>query len=233
LSPTLSTPRPTLMPNAAKNRSRRSNDTLPKRRGTGRTVRGRHARQRLLSAAQRVFERDGFLHARIADICAEAGMAQPSFYTYFVSKEQIFDEVVSTVELDMLAMPGRGEASDPIGRIRDANRHYLTFYRDHARILAVIDQRATFDEETKTARAERHERFARAIERRIRRHQRDGLVSRHIDPYFAAKALGGMVTAMASHLFLDNTCEDLNHAIEQLTLLWTNALGVTTQSPGI
>ena len=44
-------------------------------------------------------------------------------------------------------------------------------------------------------------------------------------------ALGGMVTAMASPLFIDNTCEDLDHAIEPLTLLWTNALGITPQSP--
>lgn len=225
-----STQRRAAIPNAAKPRPGVADDPGRTRRGTGRTSRGRDTRQRLVAAARSVFERDGFLHARIADICTEAGVAQPSFYTYFVSKEEIFDEVVSSVDLDMLTMPGRGAARDPVDRIRDANRHYLEFYRDHAGLLAVIDQMATFDVRVRDARRERHDRFARAIEGRIRSHQREGLVDRRIDPYFAANALGGMVTAMATHLFVHGTSDDIGHAVEQLTLLWTNAIGVRAPS---
>jgi AcrR family transcriptional regulator len=229
MTPSVPAQRRTAMPNAAKRRPAELRDTPGrKRRGTGRTSRGRDTRQRLVAAAKQVFERDGFLHARIADICAQAGVAQPSFYTYFLSKEEIFEEVVGTVELNMLTMPRRGATSDPILRIRDANRHYLEFYRDNARILAVIDQMATFDDHVKSSRAERHERFARAIERRIRNHQRDGLADPRIDAYFAANALGGMVTAMATHLFIHGTCDDIDHAVDQLTLLWTKAIGIPT-----
>ena len=91
------------MPNA----SRRNHDgaqsvPVEKRRGTGRTVRGRQSRQQLIDAARIVFERDGFLRARIADICDEAGMSHGSFYTYFVSKEEIFQELVDSIEIDLL-----------------------------------------------------------------------------------------------------------------------------------
>ena len=173
-----------------------------------------------------VFERDGFLHARIADMCSEAGIAQSSFYTYFLSKEEIFDEVVGTVELDMLTMPGGDESRSPSERIRDANRHYLEFFRDNAGILAVIDQMATFDVRINAARSERHDRFARAIERRIREYQDLDLADPRVDAYFAANALGGMVTAIATHMFIRRAGHDLELAVEQLTLLWTNAIGL-------
>jgi AcrR family transcriptional regulator len=229
MTPPAPSQRRTAIPNAAKRRPAELHHTADrKRRGTGRTSRGRDTRERLVTAAQQVFERDGFLHARIADICAHAGVAQPSFYTYFLSKEEIFEEVVSTIELDMLTMPSRGATTDPIQRIREANRHYLEFYRDNARILAVIDQMATFDDHIKTTRADRHERFARAIEQRIRSHQRAGLSDPRIDAYFAANALGGMVTAMATHLFIHGAPGDIDHAVDQLTLLWTNAIGIPT-----
>jgi AcrR family transcriptional regulator len=52
-----------------------------KRRGTGRTSRGRQTRDQLLDAARVVFERDGFLQARVAGICDEAGVSHGSFYT--------------------------------------------------------------------------------------------------------------------------------------------------------
>jgi AcrR family transcriptional regulator len=234
------------LPNAAQHRAAAS---ATGRRGTGRTSRGRDTRQRLVGAARTVFERDGFLHARIADICTEAGIAQPSFYTYFVSKEEIFDEVVSSVDLDMLSMPGRGSSMESTARVRAANRHYLDFYRNNAGILAVIDQVATFDDRVHATRADRHERFARTLERSIRGLQDEGLADRRLDPYFAGKALGGMVTAMASHLFVhpaqkrsedsspewrpDSPIGDaaLDDAVEQLTLLWVNALGVAVSDP--
>ena len=47
-----------------------------------------------MRAAQKVFERDGFLDARITDITATARTATGSFYTYFNGKEEIFLAVV-------------------------------------------------------------------------------------------------------------------------------------------
>ena len=43
------------------------------------SARGARTRQTLVEAARRVFERDGFLDARITDITAEAGVAAGTF----------------------------------------------------------------------------------------------------------------------------------------------------------
>ena len=59
-------------------------DTVP---GGPRSRKGERTRARLIDAAREVFERDGFLTARIADIASTAGLSQGSFYHYFESKE--------------------------------------------------------------------------------------------------------------------------------------------------
>ena len=64
------------------------------RAAPARTPRGLARRSRLVRAAQTIFERDGFLEARITDITAEASTATGSFSTYFTSKEEIFLAVV-------------------------------------------------------------------------------------------------------------------------------------------
>jgi AcrR family transcriptional regulator len=220
------TARTTAVPNAA--RGRRGEEGADKRRGTGRTSRGRQSRRQLLDAARVVFERDGFLHARIADICDEAGLSHGSFYTYFTSKEEIFTEVVDSVELDLLTLDRAPADADPLERIRVANEHYLLAYRANAKIMRVIHQVSTFDAEVRETRLQRQDAFARAIERRIRQLQEGGLADPAVDPAYAAQALGGMVAHFAEYLFnTDNTFGfDLATATDQLTRIWTNALGM-------
>src|SRR4051794_2983245 len=59
------------------------------------TPRGRRTRSALVSAARAVFERDGFVGARVTDIAAHAGVAHGTFYTYFDSKEAVFRDVIA------------------------------------------------------------------------------------------------------------------------------------------
>ena len=215
------------MPNASRRRSDESTKgTETPRRGTGRTERGRLSRQQLIRAARVVFERDGFLHARIADICDEAKMSHGSFYTYFVSKEEVFQEVVDTVEIDLLRIEPVPEETDPIERIRAANRHYLETYLANAKILQVIQQVATFDPEVRQTRIQRQDAFGHAVERRIREYQKQSLSNPDLDPWLAANALGGMVAFVADQLASRDEPTDMDFAVEQLTLLWANAIGL-------
>jgi AcrR family transcriptional regulator len=66
------------------------------------SARGLRSRAALVRAARAVFERDGFLEARIVDICAEAGIATGSFYTYFKTKEDAFAAVMAEVQEETL-----------------------------------------------------------------------------------------------------------------------------------
>src|ERR1700692_317105 len=63
-----------------------------------RSRKGVETRARLVSAAKDVFERDGFLEARISDIAERAGLSHGSFYNSFELKEEGFREVASEVE---------------------------------------------------------------------------------------------------------------------------------------
>jgi AcrR family transcriptional regulator len=186
----------------------------------------------LLQAALVIFEREGFLHARISDICDEAGISHGSFYTYFSSKEEIFQELVDSIELDMLTPQAVEAGSDTFERIKAANRHYLEAVRQHAGILAVIEQVVTFDDEARRTRDAREMAFAEALERRTRQYQEAGLADPRLNASFAARALGAMAHAVAVGMFVTRYGDEfeLDEAAEQLTLLWTNALGMPAPS---
>jgi AcrR family transcriptional regulator len=220
--------RTTRLPNATIARMRDDDSQQAKRRGTGRTVRGRRSRAALLEAGRTVFERNGFLHTRIADICEEAKMSHGSFYTYFDSKEEIFHEVIDSVELDLLTLDPSPPEADPLERIRAANLHFLKTYKKNAAILRVIEQVVTFDDEAAATRRRRDMRFAAALEKRTCQYRDEGLIDPRIDPKIACQALGGMVFNYANYLYGQGRPAEhkLEDVVEQLTLIWVNALGL-------
>ncbi|HVL32721.1 MAG TPA: TetR/AcrR family transcriptional regulator [Actinomycetota bacterium] len=59
-------------------------------------TKGQQTRARLLAAAEDVFGRRGFHEASIAEITRGAGVAQGSFYLYFPSKLEAFEELIRT-----------------------------------------------------------------------------------------------------------------------------------------
>lgn len=213
--------------NATRGREAGDASELAPRRGTGRTARGRQSREQIVRAARVVFERKGFLHARVADICDEAGMSHGSFYTYFTSKEEIFQEVVDSVEIDLLRLEPVTKEAGPLDRIRAANRHYLETYLQNAKILTVIQQVATFDPDVRNTRLQRQDEFARVVEKRIREYQAAGLADRRTDAWLAANALGGMVAFVADQVATGRSTLGKDDVVEQLTILWSNALGLS------
>lgn len=61
---------------------------------TPRTERGNRTRAKLIEAAETVFAEFGYREASMVRITEQAGVAQGTFYVYFSSKLQIFEEVV-------------------------------------------------------------------------------------------------------------------------------------------
>ncbi len=191
-------------------------------------AKGVRTRQQLLVAARRVFERDGFLGARITDIAEEARVAHGSFYTYFTSKEEIFREVFLDVQATILERPElRDIDHDPWSAIEAANRRYLEVYRDNAALLALWEQVAAFDNEfSHMVRAWGNEHFVARVEQALRRWQAEGLADPKIEPTYAAHALSHMATRFAYLMFGLHETFDFETAVEQLTRLWANALGI-------
>lgn len=194
------------------------------------TVRGQRTRESLLEAARVVFTRDGFIDARIADIAAEAGVAHGTFYTYFKSKEEIFREVAVTLQYEMLQHTSSDTTplapDDHMGRLRRANRQFLEAYRENAALITVVDQVATFNEETRKIRLEARAEYIRRAKESIRELQRRGLADDRLDPRYVANALGSMVERFAYLWFGLGEPFNMDEAVETLTIIWARAIGL-------
>jgi AcrR family transcriptional regulator len=197
------------------------------RRITPRSRRGVRTRNAIVAAAREVFERDGYLAARISDITATAGVAAGSFYTYFNDKEEVFAALVDIVQEEMLHphLQERTGITDPRLLIDAANREYLRAYRKNARLMALFEQVAQIDEGFRQRRVARSDAFAQRNAKMIARLQADGQADPSLDPLVAAHALGAMVSRVAYAAFvLNQPVASFEVLIENLNRLWTNAL---------
>jgi AcrR family transcriptional regulator len=197
------------------------------------TSRGRRTRERLVTAARLIFERDGFLDARIADIADAAGVASGSFYTYFDSKETIFREVAIRLHHDMMS-PDDGESRSersPVEAIERANRKYLESYAANAALMGVIDHVSYFNNDLRAIREERARSFTTRAAQAIERLQVAGLADRELNPHYAASALTSMMSRFAYIWFVNPPGSDFqfdfDEAVRQLTRLWANAVGLS------
>jgi AcrR family transcriptional regulator len=196
------------------------------------SARGTRTRTALVEAAREVFERDGFLAARITDITALAGVAAGSFYTYFTSKEDVFAAVMAEVQEEMLH-PGLrevGDRDDPLAVIESANRAYLAAYRRNARLMALMEQVAHIDEEFRRLRLRRARAFEQRNAAAIAELQRRGLAAADLDPRLAARGLSAMVSRVAYLRYvMGHGNESVESLVRTLTALWVGALGITRQ----
>jgi AcrR family transcriptional regulator len=187
-------------------------------------------RAALVGAARRVFERDGYVRARITDIADEAGVAHGSFYSHFDGKPAVFAAVMAQVEEEMLHPgPALTGGSDPVAVIEAANQAYLEAYRRNARLMALLEQVATVDEGFRELRRRRSAAFLTRNAKAVRRLQEAGLADPGLDPDLASLALSTMVSRSAYATFvLGDPAADVEPLAATLTRLWVNALGLGT-----
>ena len=112
----------------------------------GRALSGRgiETRQRLLEAAEHVFGDLGYHDASIVKITEAAGVAHGTFYLYFRSKQEVFDELVRDlnrrIRKAMSEAAARGETR--IERELLGFRGYFDFAVRHAGLYKIIRQAA-------------------------------------------------------------------------------------------
>jgi AcrR family transcriptional regulator len=199
------------------------------------TARGARTRERLVAAARTVFERDGFLNARVADITTEAGTASGSFYTYFTSKEEVLQALLDELQEEMLHphLHDMTEGRDPVSVIAASNRAYLESYERNAKLMRLLEQVANIDDKFRELRKRRADTFARRNARAIRDLQVRGLADPTLNPVLAAGALSSMVARTAYTNWVLGEDWDLDELADTLTQLWVNALRISPEAtPG-
>lgn len=104
--------------------------------------RGARTRQRLLEAAEVVFTDNGYHDASIVRITDGAGVAMGTFYLYFRSKKEIFDELLR--DLNRRVRQAMSEASSQGGtRLEQELLGFKAFFRftaEHPGLYRVIRQ---------------------------------------------------------------------------------------------
>jgi AcrR family transcriptional regulator len=190
------------------------------------TDRGHARRADLLAAARAVFEEHGFFDARVADIAEAAGVSQGTFYTYFESKEAVFQEVATDVADQMIEAlrPSGPRPADLYAQVHQAMARFVAAYRVQARLIVVIAQLGQSTPEVARLRLAMRSAFVDRTARGIRAQQAHGLADPSLDPELTSEVLGSMV---------DHTCWvwltlgrefDEDALLETLTLIWTRAL---------
>lgn len=193
---------------------------------TPRTERGRRTRDGLITAARRVFERQGFAATRMGDIAAEAGVAHGTVYTYFDTKEDVLAATMEHLIEELLRSIRAADLTDPVARIANANERYLSSFSENAALLRVVEEVAVTDPRFSAILDDLRSTHVQRVAAQIRRQQLDGTVHADLDPQTSAAALCAMVEGFSRHWAepLGSPSDPLGHAT--LTLLWQRALGL-------
>jgi AcrR family transcriptional regulator len=107
-----------------------------------RTARGERTLRKILDAAREEFGERGFSDSSIVGITQRAGVALGTFYTYFNSKEALFQALVRDMSgqvRDHVA-PVLKQSVDTIDGERAALESFLWFAREHRDVYRIIDE---------------------------------------------------------------------------------------------
>ena len=105
-----------------------------------RTPRGTRTRAKLIEAAEHVFSAVGYADASVVRITERAGVAQGTFYLYFESKLQIFEELVEDLNHRVRLAMSEG-ARGAVGRLEAERAGFRAFFRftaEHPALYRII-----------------------------------------------------------------------------------------------
>ena len=107
-----------------------------------RTPRGERTLRKILDAAREEFGQRGFAESSIVAITQRAGVALGTFYTYFDSKEAVFQALVQDMSAQVRdhVAPVLKESADALDGERRALESFLWFAREHRDVYRIIDE---------------------------------------------------------------------------------------------
>lgn len=109
---------------------------------TPRTERGRRTLRTILDAAAIEFGTRGFHDTSIVAITQRAGVALGSFYTYFDSKEALFQALVRdmSAQVGIVGANAIADAKDILDGERAVLAAFTAFAREHRELYRIIDE---------------------------------------------------------------------------------------------
>lgn len=182
----------------------------------------------ILRAAINVFARNGFFNSKVADLAAEAGVADGTVYLYFKNKDDILVSIFNHVMDEALA---RGRASlaqidDPAEKLRRivyAHLNLLGRDRDLAVVFQVELRSSTkFMEQFSATRVGDYLDLIRGV---IEEGQRREVFRRGLNTKMTAKMLFGALDEMATNWVLSRKRYSLIAAADTVVDVFVNGIG--------
>jgi AcrR family transcriptional regulator len=175
------------------------------------SARGTRTRQRLLDAAESVFAEHGYHVASVVKITEAAGVGQGTFYLYFGSKQDVFDELVR--ELNRRVRHAMKEASSQ-GETRLEEellgfQAYFRFTGEHPALYRIIRQAEFVSPEMLRYH---YDRLSGGYVQALREAVERGEIA-DLDPEIAAWALMGMGELIGMRWILWDEVEEMPESV--------------------
>jgi len=115
---------------------------IPARDKAPRTARGAKTMRKILDAAMEEFGEKGFADGSIVGITGRAEVALGTFYTYFDSKEEVFQALVRDLseQVRLAVAPALSSDTDPLERERGALAALLRLIQSRQQVYRIIDE---------------------------------------------------------------------------------------------
>ena len=182
----------------------------------------------ILRAAIKVFARNGFFNSKVADLAAEAGVADGTVYLYFKNKDDILVSIFNHAVDEALAR-GRArlaEIDDPAEKLRQLVRGHLEMLgrdRDLAVVFQVELRSSTkFMEQFSATGVTEYLDLIRSI---IEEGKQRGVFRSDINNKLAAKLLFGALDEMATNWVLSKKRYSLIQAADPVVDIFINGVG--------
>jgi AcrR family transcriptional regulator len=173
-------------------------DSGPNKLGQSLGPKGARTRRRIMEATEALVSSRPFSEVRITDIARAAHIAQPNFYTYFGSVEDVIRELGREISLESLAHYLDEDWSEPGGMVlaRRLVEDAFDIWRKHHAVISLFwyfaDKRhAGFPE----LRVQQTRVLYKAFEAQVRRSQAAGRISRAVQPRLAGYECIGLLSS--------------------------------------
>jgi len=174
--------------------------------------RSQNKRERILQAAIRVFAREGYFSARVAEIARRARVADGTIYLYFRNKEHIltslFDEIMAEhVEAARAEVEGISDVAEALRAVAEHHLGLLGGNRDLAVVFQVEFRQSTqfMDRFTRTWFGT----YLDLLSELIGRGQEAGTIRDDLPPRLIARAFFGALDEMVTSWILSKRRDEL------------------------
>ncbi|GBD13073.1 putative HTH-type transcriptional regulator YvdT [bacterium HR24] len=183
-------------------------------------------RRSLLAAARRVFARKGYEAATVAEIVAEAGVAQGTFYLYFPSKRAAAAQLAEDFHCGLMeAVASAYRPGRPlVESVRPTVEAAFLYCRDNLDLMRLFEVEIALDSEAcrKAQASATRQRFHAWLQEVIRRHaEQEGL---RLDPEMMAHIIQWVMREATYECLVVGGGKDVDRYIDGVTTFLEAAL---------